>query len=59
MGKYKRKSKSVADALEDYRKECIKVAQQLEYDESVIEKLKNAKTEYDITRILSKARNED
>ena len=43
--------------IKTYRKESIKAAEQLGYDASVIEKIKKASTEYEITRILTEARN--
>ena len=39
-----------------YRKESIKIAEELKYGVEVIEKLKKATTEYEISRILSDAR---
>lgn len=38
------------------KKEAIKTAEQLRYSDDVIEKIKNAKNESEITRILATAR---
>lgn len=40
------------------RYNAVRIAKQLCYSESVIEKIKNAKTESEITRILRNAREE-
>lgn len=42
--------------MKEYRKESIRTAKELGYDNSVISKIKTAKTEREITDILAKAR---
>lgn len=44
------------DKLEQIKKAQIKTAKQLLYSEEVINKIKNAKTEYEIDRIMTQAR---
>lgn len=44
------------DKLEQIKKSQIKTAKQLLYSEEVINKIKNAKTEYEIDRIMTQAR---
>ena len=41
-----------------YKEDAIQVAKELMYDDKVIARLENAKTEADICRIMATARNE-
>lgn len=50
-------SKSVeSTSLQEYRKYAIKAAKELRYDESCIHKIKQAKSEGEIARIMLTAR---
>ena len=44
------------EKLEQYKKDSIKTAKQLFYPQAVIEKIKNAKTVYEVDRIMTQAR---
>lgn len=46
----------MGNKLNNYRRHIIKIAKELYYNDSVIEQLKNAKTENEMTRIMTTAR---
>ena len=54
MGRRKRNTQNAVQPI--HRKESIRIAEELGYDESVVEKIKKATTEIEIDRILSDAR---
>ena len=45
-------------SFKTYKEDAIQVAKELMYDDKVIARLENAKTEADICRIMATARNE-
>ena len=49
-------SQSNRDYFHNYKKQAIQAARDLYYDEEVIARLKNAKTDAEVSRIMVKAR---
>lgn len=43
----------------NYRKHCMKIARQLGYDKETVKRIKNAKTDNEVARILHQARLND
>lgn len=41
---------------EEYRKDAIRAAEELKYSDSTVEAIRNAKSDYEISKILSRAR---